>query len=58
MVIVDIPPGLVPIPILNVFLSLIDKTSNIPLYPKFDVPDVLFVDLTLLTWIVCPLFSL
>ena len=54
VVIVDIPPGFVLIPILKVLASSIAKTSNKPLYPLFATPSVLFVLLNLLISTPCP----
>jgi len=58
VVIVEIPPGLVFIPILNVLESSIDRTSNNPLYPLLATPSVFSVLLTLLTSIPCPVDNL
>ena len=56
--IVEIPPGFVFIPILNVLASSIANTSNNPLYPEFAVPSALLTLLSLLISIPCPTDSL
>ena len=57
MVTVEIDPGFVLRPIVNVLLSVIARTSNNPLNPEFAEPLALFTLLKRLISMRCPVFN-